>query len=359
MKIFSEYYTIHKPIEGERLNNIAKKYHTSVPKILAANPFLNPFSLDYTKKLIIPLNKPIVDESKSYDHEKMKIDLMLLKTFYPFIDVDIIGASVEGREIYCVSFGKGDHTVIYNGAHHGNEWITSVLLMKWLEDLCYGHAYNASIKGFDIRSIYESSKIMVVPMVNPDGIELVVNGFNKIQTSQDRLLKMNHYNPEFDQWKANINGVDLNRNYPAGWHNYKRLERNKLNIFGPGPKQFSGYQPLSEPESKCLANLTNRINPKLTLSFHTQGEVIYWQFMGKETIECKSIAKALSKVSGYQLEDEYEDEAYCGYKDWFIERFNKPGFTIEVGLGCNPIDMKQLSEIYEKTETLLMLASVI
>jgi len=359
MKIFSDYYTIHQPEEGERLNNIAKKYHTSVQCILAANPLMNPFLMDYSKKMIVPLNRSIVDESKPYDHEKMKIDLMLLKTFYPFIDIDIIGKSVEGREIYCTSFGRGEHTVIYNGAHHGNEWITSLLLMKWLEDLCYGYALNASVKGFDIKSLYENSRIMIVPMVNPDGIELVVNGFNKIHTSQDKLLKMNQFSADFNQWKANINGVDLNRNYPAGWQNYKRIEKHKLNVFGPGPKQFSGYQPLSEPETKCLAYLTSRVNPKLTLSFHTQGEVIYWQFMGKQTLECESVAKALSKVSGYQLEDEAEDEAYCGYKDWFIEHFSKPGLTIEVGLGCNPIENNQFLEIYEKTETLLMLASVI
>lgn len=359
MKRFSEYYTIHKPEKGESLNNIAKKYQTSVQKIITANPLLNPFIVDSTTRLVIPFNKSIVDESKPYDHEKLKIDLMLLKTFYPFIDTDIIGLSVEGREIYCISFGNGEHTVIYNGAHHGNEWITSLLLMKWLEDLCCGYALNASVKGFDIKNIFQSSKIIIVPMVNPDGVELVINGFNNIKTNQNKLLKMNNYNVDFSNWKANINGVDLNRNYPAGWSNYKNLERYKLNILGPAPSKFAGSQPLSEPESHCLANLTSRTDARLTLSFHSQGEVIYWQYSKKGAPESENIARALSKVSGYKLEDETETEAYGGYKDWCIDSLNKPGFTIEVGSGSNPLEIEQFLDIYEKTETLLMLAAVI
>lgn len=359
MKKFNEYYTVHKPSKGETLNYIAKKYNTSIQAIITANPNLNPFILNYSTPIVIPYNRLIVDTSSPYDHDQLKIDLMLLKTYYPFINIDIIGKSVEGRELYCLTFGKGNHIVMYNGAHHGNEWITSNLLMKWIEDLCKGYSLNASIRGFDIKSIFESSKIYVVPMVNPDGVELVINGFNNIKTNQNLLLKLNHFNVDYNQWKANVNGVDLNRNYPAGWMNYKKIEKNKLNILGPGPSRFSGYQPLSEPETRSLYHLTNRIMPELTLSFHSQGEVIYWKCMGKGVPQSEGIAKTLSKVSGYKLEDETEDAAYCGYKDWFIESHNKPGFTIEIGLGINPIGTEQLLEIYEKTEILLMLSAVI
>lgn len=358
MKSINDYYKIHKIEKGERLNDIAKKYHSSVQRILIANPQLNPFLMDAPNGIIIPIKQTIIDETRPYDYNQLKFDLMLLKTYYPFIEVDTIGLSVEGREIYCIRFGTGENTVIYNGAHHGNEWITSILLLKWLEDICYAFSINASIKGYDIKNIFKSSQIFIIPMVNPDGVELVVNGFKNIKTNQNKLLKMNNYSADFCQWKSNINGVDLNRNYPAGWHEYKKLEK-QFNIHGPGPCKFAGFGPLSEPESRCMSSFTKRLDSRLTLSFHSQGEVIYWQFLGKGVSDSDVIARALSKVSGYSLEDEALDAAYGGYKDWYINHFSKPGFTIEVGLGQNPLEIEQFPEIYEKNEVLLMLASII
>lgn len=359
MKSKNDYYILYKAEGEEALYAIAQKYDTCVPKILTANPRLNPFMPDLSSTLVIPINRRIIDESKNYDHDCLKNDLMLLKSCYPFLDIDIIGLSVEGREIFSVCFGRGEHIVIYNGAHHGNEWITTVLLMKWVEEMCEAYALNACVKGYEIQRIFQNTRIIIVPMINPDGVELVINGFKNIKTNQNKLLKMNRYNSDFSQWKANINGVDLNRNYPAGWNTYKRLEKEKLKIFGPGPYKFAGHYPLSEPESKCLYNLTTRIDSRMTLSFHAQGEVIYWQCMGKGLEESEPIAKALSKVSGYLLENEGEEEAYAGYKEWYISHFNKPGFTIEVGLGTNPLDIKQCAEIYEKIEELMLLAAII
>ena len=55
----------------------------------------------------------------------------------------------------------------------------------------------------------------------------------------------------------------------------------------------------------------------------------------------------MSQESGYTLELTPEFAAYAGYKDWFIQTYNRPGYTIEVGKGVNPLPLSQFDEIYK------------
>ena len=55
----------------------------------------------------------------------------------------------------------------------------------------------------------------------------------------------------------------------------------------------------------------------------------------------------------------YTSASHGGFKDWFIEEFHKPGFTIEVGKGKNPLDCRRLDEIYNRIEEMLVLGIVL
>lgn len=354
----NDYYISHKIKVDDTINNIAIRYNSSISSILTANPQINPFFLEEGALLIVPTSSTIVTTESPYDYKTFKYHLMIMKAMYPFLDVNLIGASVAQREIYSVTFGKGEHTVVYNAAHHGNEWITSMVLMKWLESLCYAHSLKGSIRGFSIDELFENNRIILVPMVNPDGVDLCIHGTNSIGRNKERLLYLNGNNPDFSGWKANLNGIDLNRNYDAGWSLYKKMEPS-LNIHGPGPYGFAGFSPHSEPESMCLTHLTLKENPRLILAYHSQGEEIFWQFGNRTTSEAGAIANELSRACGYKLSNEAQDQSFAGYKDWFVHKFSKPGFTIEVGSGVNPLPIECLDEIYERNEELLLLASVI
>lgn len=354
----NKHYICHKIQTGDTVNNIALIYNSSIPKILTANPQINPFFLEEDTLLIIPMMHSIVTTEKPYDYNTFYYQLMIMKAMYPFIDVNIIGSSIAQRDIFSVTFGKGEHVVIYNAAHHGNEWITTMVLMKWLENLCFALSLKGSIRGYAIDELFENNRIIMIPMVNPDGVDLCINGLSSIERNKERVSHLNGNSQDFSGWKANLNGIDLNRNYDAGWHLYKKMEPS-LKIYGPGPFGFSGWSPHSEPETMCLTNLTIKENPRLTLSYHSQGEEIFWQFGNRTSTETKAIAQELSKISGYKLSDEAHNQAYAGYKDWFIHKFSKPGFTIEVGSGMNPLAIECLDEIYERNEELLLLASVI
>lgn len=247
---------------------------------------------------------------------------------YPFLHVEIIGTSRLGKPLYALCIGHGPNAIGYNAAHHANEWITAMLLMKFAEEYCAYNEANPHAEYLERFTLY------AIIMVNPDGCDAVING------TKPR------------EWKANICGVDLNSNYPASWE----LAREKKSSQGfptPGPKGYVGPSPLSEPESSAMAAYTLLRDFALTVSLHTQGEEIYWRYRHFNPPGAKEMAKRMQKVSGYLCVEVPDESSHGGYRDWFIERFNRPGFTVECGLGENPLTIGDFEGIYKKVAPLL------
>ncbi len=311
------------------------------------------------KRIIQYRQEDIVQTDIDYTYDRMSDNLTALKMRYPFLDIFSIGESVLGRQLYCVRLGTGEREVSYNGVHHAIEWITAPLLMKFIENFCKAYEGSGMLRGYPVRDIYQDCSIDIIPMVNPDGVDLVLNGLSPENPYYNDILRWNTSGlPVSAVWKANIKGVDLNRNYPAEWELSKEFQE-EIGIFGPHYAGYGGEAPLSEPESAALAAFTRERDFQLVLAFHTQGEVIYWKFLDIETPEMRAIAKLFSQVTGYTLEETPYASSYAGYKDWFIQDFLRPGFTIEVGLGINPIPITQFDTIYEQTEELMLLAPLV
>jgi len=270
-------------------------------------------------------------------------------TVYPFIHSVEIGHSRMGRPIHCLTIGQGERTILVNASHHANEWITTVILLKFLEE-CAQSYQNAFYAG--LPEWAKNVTLHCIPMVNPDGVDLVTGFIDKsrIAYSDAKILSENQSFP--DDWKANILGVDLNSNYPANWELAKKFKFAK-GYTNPGPRDYVGAAPLSEPESCAMAAYTKMWGFDLTLSLHTQGEVIYWKYGNHNPPGAAELAKRLAKVSGYELEDVPDYSSHAGYRDWFIETFNKPGFTIECGVGENPLPIEDFENIYKKAASLL------
>ena len=73
-----------------------------------------------------------------YSFEEMEEDLFYLKDNYP-IELQSIGKSEKGRNLWAAKLGNGEKSLLFVGAHHGREWMTTILLMKMLEK--YAMAY--------------------------------------------------------------------------------------------------------------------------------------------------------------------------------------------------------------------------
>lgn len=160
-------------------------------------------------------NMNIVQTNVPYNSTVLRRNLIFLTRKYPFLNVQIIGNSVLGNNIYAIKLGKGPKKVFYSGSIHGNEWITSTLLMKFIEDYCDSYVSDKKLYNYSIKSLFDSASIFVVPMINPDGVDLVTNNLFKNSAGYRKALAISQDFPSIpfpDGWKANINGVDL-KNY--------------------------------------------------------------------------------------------------------------------------------------------------
>ena len=152
--------------------------------------------------------------------------------------------------------------------------------------------------------------------------------------------------------------MDLNLQFPAGWLNARRIKFAQGYTM-PAPRDFVGEGPLTEPEALAIYNFTLVHNFRLILAYHTQGEVIYWKYSDYLPPYSEEIGRRFSEASGYTLDITPPESAYAGFKDWFIQEYNRPGYTIEAGLGENPLPISQFDQIYSDNIGILVLGAVL
>lgn len=345
---------IHRVRRGDSIWSIARMYGVGTESILAANPTVDPAALSIGESITVPLPFPVVPENMAWSSAIVAYCVRGLSLRYPFLETGSIGSSVMGKPLYRLSFGRGSDRVIYNASHHANEWITTPLLFTYIEELCEAYQNGGDVFGQSAAELFERSTIYFVPAVNPDGIDLVTGAMTSGEYyERARRIAGNYPNIPFpDGWKANIAGTDLNLQYPAEW---EQARKNKFaqGFVSPAPSDFVGPSPLSAPESRAMYDFTLSVSPSLTLAYHSQGRVIYWKFLDYEPPRSRYIADVFSAVSGYSVEDTPYLSGFAGYKDWFIETFNRPGYTIEVGRGTNPLPLSQFDTIYSENRGIL------
>ncbi|MCL2081166.1 MAG: M14 family metallopeptidase [Oscillospiraceae bacterium] len=344
---------------GDTLFALSRRFGTTVEAILAANPGIVPSNLTVGSVITVPLGFDVVPDSIAFTYDLLSFCVDGLTARYPFIRAEIIGRSVQGKALYALAVGGGPNEVMYNASHHANEWITTPVLMRFLEQ--YAAAYSGAGRFFGgaAREIYEKTTIYFVPMVNPDGVDLVTGATPPGSAPYESARALNYLRLPFPSgWKANIRGVDLNLQYPAGWE-LAREYKYSQGYIAPGPRDYVGPSPLSEPESSAMFDFTRAHNFSLTLSYHTQGEVIYWRYADYMPPRSYEIVRLLSGASGYAFEETPHGSGHAGYKDWFIQAFNRPGYTIECGLGVSPLPLSQFGRIYRDNIGILALSALV
>ncbi len=257
-----------------------------------------------------------------------------------FVKISVFGHSVGGRPLYAVQMGAGKRKILISACHHANEWLTGLCLWGALED------YAASLNRGDLSAAsgFADTTILAVPWVNPDGAGLLTG----LGTAEEYAAISSP--PE--RWKANLSGVDLNLNYPARWEDAVR-NKTASGVTGPGPRDWPGKHPLSEPETLALADLTRSFDPDFVIALHSQGEEIYANFGARRPNGTRKIARSMEDALGYPVIPTPPGSDAAGFKDWFIQEFDRPGFTVEMGLGENPLPLSVFPGLLEKTCRLL------
>jgi g-D-glutamyl-meso-diaminopimelate peptidase len=298
------------------------------------------------------------EEVYGQDHATLLRVLLRAEKRFRELSVLRIGKSILGRPIPCAVFGEGAEPILYVGAHHGMEHITAGLLLRFLSEILTAAARDETVEGVRAAYLLRTRRYYVVPMLNPDGVELAMHGASPSSPLYGRQLRMNGGSGDFSHWQANARGVDLNHNYDAGFSAYKRIEQ-ELGIEGGGPTRYSGEYPESEPETAALAGLVRTVMPRLILTLHTQGEEIYYTSGGYSLPRQRSVARAMARLSGYRAAEPEGPAAYGGLTDWAIAALGIPSYTIECGKGENPLPYSSLSDIYFAVKPILFCAPIL
>lgn len=269
------------------------------------------------------------------DYTTMQRTISDLKKQCPAVQIDVFGSSVLERPLYRLRIGTGERKLLLAAAFHGMEHITTDLLLRY---------------GAYIGCRRLCAQIDLIPMMNPDGVEIHCHGWQ--WAGKYAALVRSSSKGNTSRWQANAKGVDLNHNFDADWQNLRRREI-AAGITGPGPTRFGGTHPESEPESHALAQLCRKEQYTAAAALHTQGEEIYWNFGAHTPPQSYAIAVSMARASGYTAAEPEGLAVGGGFKDWFIEEFRRPAFTIEAGKGRNPLPMSQLDEIYARVQPLL------
>lgn len=309
-------------------------------------------------KAKIDRDRALLDFQIPADYETVCEFIDIMAERYPFLSVTCIGESVLSRKLHMLTLGneKAERSVLYVGTHHGAEWVTALVLLRFVNECCEYYKASKQPFGINMQTVLSQRCIRVVPFLNPDGAELVINGLSKDNVLYDRLLKMS--GGDFSRWQANARGVDLNHNYDAGFAEYKVLERER-EIY-PGPTRFSGESPFSEPETAALSSYIRYDDSlRMVISLHSAGEEIYYTYGDKAPEGGRSIGEKLARLSGYKLSRPEGLAAYGGLTDWYIKEFSRPAFTVECGKGKNPLSEKKYFEIYAAIREMLMTAPIL
>lgn len=340
---------------GDSFYHIARRFGVAVRAIFAANPTIDPMRLFAGQYLTVPLPFSLVPTDVPFTSELLGLCIQGLRLRYPFLTHSVLTKTAGDRPVHLLRLGQGPGAVLYNASHHANEWITTPVLLKFLEDACQALVLGEPLFGHPAAELFRATRLYLVPMVNPDGVDLVTGAIAPGSATYDAAEAITAYFPAIpfpEGWKANLAGVDLNLNYPAQWERARQIKFSQ-GYDRPSPRDFVGNAPLDQPETAALAALTREIRPRLTLSYHTQGEVIYWKFLNRAPENAEAIGREFSRVSGYALEDTPYASSFAGYKDWFIQDFDRPGFTVEAGLGENPLPISQFPQIYKQNQGIL------
>ena len=345
---------------GDSIWALARLYGSSTEAILLANPGVQPENLQVGASLIVPLPFPVVPTGLTWSSALVGYCVQGLSARYPFLLSGSVGRSVLGKPLWSLRLGQGENRVLYHAEHHANEWITTPVLLRFAEELAAAAAEGEELDGFPAGELLDYATICLVPAVNPDGMDLVTGELRAGEAWRAARAIAERY-PRFpfpDGWKANIRGVDLNLQYPAEWEQ-ARAYKYALGITSPAPADFVGQAPLTEPEARAMAELTERFDPALTLSYHSQGEVIYWQFRDYAPENARSIGELFARLSGYALAGTPDAPSSAGYKDWYLQDFRRPGYTVEVGRGVTPVPARDFPAISERNRPLLTYAALV
>lgn len=281
-----------------------------------------------------------------YTYEDLKQDLKTISIEYPeYVTIKKLCNTYDSRDVIDVVI-SGSHyvkSIFINGGTHANEYISSQLVMKQLVNFLDALKNNEKYNGISAKDLLSDVAIHVVPMINPDGVTLCQKGLDGIKNKNvaDMIKKIaksegsNVSSDYFQMWKANAQGVDINRNYPANWASYNECNH-------PSSKFYKGNSVASTCEARAIMDLTLKQKFARAISYHTQGELVY-------CLKNNNFVKLISSLTGYDISAQ-GSKVEPAYSDWTERDLSMKSVTVELGSGNNPLPQSQLDNMWKENQ---------
>lgn len=256
--------------------------------------------------------KPIVNPTLPYDYCRTFSALKRLVCRYKgLVRFCETGTSFKKRNIPAMVLGRGDKKILAVGSIHGREYVTTGYLLRCVEEYAMCYVGDSEIKGYDLKEILREYSFYVVPMINPDSVEIALSQDKPLHTMENFCAYV---------YKENARGVNLNANFPYKWEEVPQ-------------SRYRGGSPASEPETVFLINLCRKHKFLKAFSFHIRGGCVYWRDSGNGIIkgDCEVVQK-LALRCGLRVcpVTERVEDYSGGFENWFRCAFKRPAFCIEL-----------------------------
>ena len=291
------------------------------------------------------------------DYESIRRIVYQIKAGNPHAGVFPIGRSVLGRGLFAVNIGGTRGTTVFAGGLRAGEWLTTLLLFRFCEDILQAVAQGSTLGGVDVARALENRPLTIIPCANPDGLEIAAHGPATAGVLAGKVSAIrNSYRRRC--WQANARGVDLAHNFDANWQ-AQLCSAQKQKAEGPAPACYGGSRPGSEPEARALTGFCTGSGVRQLYEFQAHGEVIHCSY-GPHTPSCSQLmAQVLASSCGYRVCPPRGAATHGGFAHWFVEQLHRPGFTVRVGKGRTPLPVEELEPTYQKLMEAMVLAAIL
>lgn len=243
----------------------------------------------------------------------------------------IIGSSLEKRDITAHRYGTGDTELLFiGGIHGGYSWNTTLLAYQLMDYLKQNP-----------DAVPEGIKVTVIPVLNPDGLNKVVDASSRFESSD-----VSKSQSDLVAGRFNANKVDLNRNFDCDWEASSTWQNKTVS---------GGENAFSEPESLALKSYVEKNKPDAVVAFYSAAGGVYASNCHNGvSSETNEITEEYANASRYVAHQDFDFYEVTGDMTNWLAKNNIPAISVllsnhtDIEWSKNKAGIESLLKYYSK-----------
>lgn len=282
-----------------------------------------------------------------FDYAQLRRTVYECKEKYPFAGYSVCARSWSGRALFTLSLGAKENPVLFIAGIKGGDTECVRVMLSFFQSLCNSVEKHSEIAGIKINEVLKEKGVVIIPCVNPDGMEISLNGA-VAAGSYARLVERVCSNTA--SWRANARGVDLSLNFSKGFSCSKKAAEG-CGYTAPGPYYYAGKVPESEPETRALVKICRSRDIRHSVMLRRGADCIYSPVTNVGSDRPEMMSRILELSSGMRrVKGGFGPLEEDGFSEWFVQKYNRPAFVINA--------QGSEKEIYSRIEETLVLSLV-